>query len=617
MAGELVMNFAKKLTDQVAKLQEDFFEGDDAEAVRGATLEASKKFADDMDSRFLDRWGGRVVDSLKRRFGADVGLVEGGEKAFAAKVAEVKAAVRDLAHEDAERFNVIDAAAEEVDEDGDLLADEDWADEQRDKLFDADNEALGKLDEVLTDFEQFANDYANSIVEKVEERDEAIEQTAADAAEELNDLDEDEAQERAAELNQELTDSDNPYRVVEAEDGGWTYDYAEDLADEGIEWPGGPKHLATISPDLRGAIKTLATVAPQAGDMSDPWLILSAYLAALDDAKSGDESAKEEAKALLQLLRHRLSPHRANLATSAGRLRFRLGWSPAQTRKGGIKAVGNAEQAGKTLYGEAAKRALGMKKGARQERAGRAEKAHEIVRKIFNQEDLDDSHIQQFADHASAMTVDQLRRARQILAARFGGARKHADLVNALREHVRGQMGQWAERVKEREAELPARESKVPASVALPKKEAADEGQAAKQAPEATPPQTPEAPKEGDRNAEGLIFKDGRWHREDEQKPAESSAPATEAVQSPETPKEPERMSQTQAATPSPGPGADAGSAELAPATEDDGPSWEELTAGALAEMLPKSENPASSPRESTSSSQQIPSWFQRAYENT
>ncbi len=72
MAGELVMNFAKKLTDQVAKLQEDFFEGDDAEAVRGATLEASKKFADDMDG-LLDRWGGRVVDSLKRRFGADVG----------------------------------------------------------------------------------------------------------------------------------------------------------------------------------------------------------------------------------------------------------------------------------------------------------------------------------------------------------------------------------------------------------------------------------------------------------------------------------------------------------------------------------------------------------------
>ncbi len=34
---------------------------------------------------------------------------------------------------------------------------------------------------------------------------------------------------------------------------------------------GGPKHLATISPDLCGAIKTLATVAPQAGDMSGPF----------------------------------------------------------------------------------------------------------------------------------------------------------------------------------------------------------------------------------------------------------------------------------------------------------------------------------------------------------
>ncbi len=75
-------------------------------------------------------------------------------------------------------------------------------------------------------------------------------------------------------------------------------------------------------------------------------------------------------------------------------------------------------------------------------------------------------------------------------------------------------------------------------------------------------------------------------------------------------------MSQTQAQPQAPDleltPGAQGN-----PATEDDGPTWEELTAGALAEMLPKSENPASSPRESTSSSQQIPSWFQRAYENT
>lgn len=196
----------------------------------------------------------------------------------------------------------------------------------------------------------------------------------------------------------------------------------------------------------------LSSAVEAPADLSDPWLILSAYLAALDDAKMGSEPAKKEAAALRQLLRHSIK-------------KVHLSWVAERTKRNTIKARGEGEHQGRMLYGEAAQRALGMRARHREDRQHRANKAIEIVRKIYAQKPLDDSDIQQFADNASAMTVAQLRHARGILAARFGGARQQAGMVNALRDHVRGQMAQWAEREAKANEVLPARESRPPGNI--------------------------------------------------------------------------------------------------------------------------------------------------------
>lgn len=46
----------------------------------------------------------------------------------------------------------------------------------------------------------------------------------------------------------------------------------------------------------------------------------------------------------------------------------------------------------------------------------------------------------------------------------------------------------------------------------------------------AAAPAAETGPKDGDRNAEGLVFRDGRWHREDEQEPAAEATPVAEDV---------------------------------------------------------------------------------------
>jgi hypothetical protein len=52
----------------------------------------------------------------------------------------------------------------------------------------------------------------------------------------------------------------------------------------------------------------------------------------------------------------------------------------------------------------------------------------------------------------------------------------------------------------------------------------------------------------------------------------------------------------------------------MTPEAEADGPTWEELAAGALAEM---SEKTASSPTGNTSLRKPIPDWYQKVYDNT
>lgn len=79
----------------------------------------------------------------------------------------------------------------------------------------------------------------------------------------------------------------------------------------------------------------------------------------------------------------------------------------------------------------------------RRDRAATKQRADEIIRSLaagraaggYSRDDL-----HALADHLPRLTVADLRRARQALAASFGGDRRKADMVNRLRSHVAARM---------------------------------------------------------------------------------------------------------------------------------------------------------------------------------
>lgn len=127
------------------------------------------------------------------------------------------------------------------------------------------------------------------------------------------------------------------------------------------------------------------------------------------------------------------------------RLRLRLSWSAAPTKAGGVKAVGAAEHAGRTLYGARAQAALraqeargGMSAGEVAERAAKSsDRAREIIGKAVNYQ-ASKEEIQELAQHLPHLPAERLRSARLLLGASFGGQRRVAQMRTALMDHVRG-----------------------------------------------------------------------------------------------------------------------------------------------------------------------------------
>lgn len=121
-----------------------------------------------------------------------------------------------------------------------------------------------------------------------------------------------------------------------------------------------------------------------------------------------------------------------------------LGWAPAQTRSGSVKAVGTGRDTGRTLYGVAAERALrtlpqtGTEAVSARDRRANADTARETLnRLIADPSAVSREQLNSLAENISALTVEQLREARRQLGARFGTGARRDRMVQAIRERVR------------------------------------------------------------------------------------------------------------------------------------------------------------------------------------
>lgn len=178
--------------------------------------------------------------------------------------------------------------------------------------------------------------------------------------------------------------------------------------------------------------------------------ILAAMLEAQHEAteRGSPESARNEIEALSKLKGVNYS--------------LVLGWTSSKSKRGGIKAIGTGEDSGRVLYGKQAEAALRGKetngeyeshrdrKKARQDAAA---KALAVVDKIFNLEEITDQDIADFQDNAHALTLAELKRARAHMTAKLGGAKKHAEIVARLRNHVAAHNAKIQERAAQHAAE--------------------------------------------------------------------------------------------------------------------------------------------------------------------
>jgi hypothetical protein len=128
------------------------------------------------------------------------------------------------------------------------------------------------------------------------------------------------------------------------------------------------------------------------------------------------------------------------------------GWSAAQTKTGKLKAVGNGEHGGKTLYGKAAERALGIKRKESEEEVAQKKAAHEktvagLRKKIEARSAIDTAltdpakltheQLHELADHLTTVKRDELREITRAIREKVGGLK--AELADRLLVHVKQQ----------------------------------------------------------------------------------------------------------------------------------------------------------------------------------
>jgi hypothetical protein len=221
--------------------------------------------------------------------------------------------------------------------------------------------------------------------------------------------------------------------------------------------------------------------------------ILAAMLEAQHEATERGEpdAAKDEIEALGKL-------KGANFSAL-------LGWTPAKSQRGGTKAIGTGNDSGRVLYGKQAEAALrgkqtdGVHESHRDRQATRnasAAKAKAVVDKVYNLEEINDQDIADFTEHAPSLTLAELKQARAYMAAKLGGAKKHADIVAKLREHVAKHNDLIKGRVAEHDAVMnaPPEEATRQKQNVVPKE--AVEPQPVQEQPQEQPQQPAEPPKE-------------------------------------------------------------------------------------------------------------------------
>lgn len=151
----------------------------------------------------------------------------------------------------------------------------------------------------------------------------------------------------------------------------------------------------------------------------------------------------------------------SKLLANPGAMQYplQLSWRADETKTGHIKAVGEAEHAGRILYGARAEAALraqeglkaGLKPGERRtptptphpnrdqwQKAG--QRAREILAKVANETHSADD-LTELAQHLPYLPVDRLGTARSILRFKLKAARGRLAQVDALMDHIRDKVG--------------------------------------------------------------------------------------------------------------------------------------------------------------------------------
>ncbi len=146
-----------------------------------------------------------------------------------------------------------------------------------------------------------------------------------------------------------------------------------------------------------------------------------------------------------------------------------LGWTAAQTRTGSTKAVGTGPDAGRTLYGQAAQRALRQSQSSgeaatstRDRRAAAEEARSHLAAIASDPAQATPQRLNQLSQTIGSLTVEQLREARRQLGARFGAnATRREQMAEVIRQRVAeisrgGSPRPTPERTPERQQSRPA-----------------------------------------------------------------------------------------------------------------------------------------------------------------
>jgi hypothetical protein len=186
--------------------------------------------------------------------------------------------------------------------------------------------------------------------------------------------------------------------------------------------------------------------AVQAASESSPDELDHAAMLAIVDlqAKAAAAGTPGRFGRAIETLKGMIGNHVQLLAAIGGET-TQFGWAPARSASGKLKAVGNAEHAGRTLYGSRAEAALKSHERTaavreegenHQKRVQEAKQGAKAIanRAVMGQVTTDD--YRQLVEHIPHLNVQELRNLRVQIGARFNNAKRREGMVSALIEHA-------------------------------------------------------------------------------------------------------------------------------------------------------------------------------------